>query len=159
MLFAEADAATAGLYAAITAVVVGVANWLQQVNADRKAKAAAEKKRKEEEATAAAKAAADKKAEEEKAATIKAALEQTAKALATKTDETAKAVTEKLETVHKAVNGEGLGGKLDTLIGKVEAIEKWQAEHDAQDNQRYDATIGEILKLKDKPPPDVTPRR
>ena len=159
MLFAEADAATAGLYAAITAVLMAFLNWLQGLNADRKARVAAEKKKAEEEATAAAKAAADKQAEEEKAAAIKAALEQTAKTLATKTDETAKAVTDKLETVHKAVNGEGLGGKLDTLIGEVQAMKKWQDEHDTQDNQRYDATIAEILKLKDRPPPDVTPRR
>lgn len=117
-------------FVALTPLVVILTTILQS----RYDQWVARQKKKADDLAAATKAAADKKA-----------LEETAAKLATKTDETAQAITAKVETVHKAVNGEGLGGKLD-------AVMKWQREHDAQDNLRYDGLVAEILKLQGKPP-------
>jgi cell wall-associated NlpC family hydrolase len=123
MLFGEADAATVALYAAIVGLLVAAANYIQSATKDRKdARVAKEKE------------AADKRLADDKAAADKRAL-----------DQAAHAITQEVKTVQKAVNGEGIGGKLDAVL-------RWQVDHDAQDNQRYDGLVAEILKLKGKAP-------
>jgi hypothetical protein len=123
IVFADADPAVlTGLYIAATGLMIGLGNYVQSVLKDRK--------------------------DARKEKIDRAALHATAAQLAERTDATAQqitakvdAVTEKVETVSRAVNGEGLGGKLDAVL-------RWQVEHDAQDNQRYDGLVAEILKLK-----------
>jgi hypothetical protein len=137
-LFAEMDADLKG---ALVGFLVVLTLVLQSLYADWRAKKVAKDLKADAAETARLKAEADEKAEAEKAAAIKRALDEAAAKLAAKTEQTAAVVAEKLETVHKAVNGEGLGGKLDAVL-------RWQIEHDAQDNQRYDGLVAEILKLK-----------
>jgi hypothetical protein len=122
---------------------LGIATlFLQSVYQNWQAKKVAKELAETMAAAVAEKAAADEKAAAEKAAADKKHLEETAAKLATKTEQTARAIT---ATVHEAVNGGGLGGKLDAIL-------KWQVEHDAQDNLRYDGLVEEIQKLKgDKP--------
>jgi hypothetical protein len=121
-MFADVDLGTAGLYGAITAVLVAVANWIQSVTKDRKdAKVAAEKAAADKKA-ADEKAVADKKALDETAAKLAKKTEAVADKLAVKTEQSAKAVTEKLDAVHKTVNGEGLGKAVDEIKRIVEEV-------------------------------------
>lgn len=144
-LFAEADAATIALYGAITAVLMAIANGIQSRLKDRKDARIAAAKKLADEKDAAEKAAALKAAEDRKAAELKRHVEEQAEVVASKTAEQAKDVK---DTVAKALNGEGLGGKIEELGRKMDAMGEWQKAHDVQDNQRHDDMLARVLGLK-----------
>jgi hypothetical protein len=60
-------------------------------------------------------------------------------------------MTQKLDTVYRAINGEGIGGKLDALVTGLAQTQKWQADHERQDAERFESLARQIADLKAKP--------
>lgn len=60
-------------------------------------------------------------------------------------------VLSKQRATHRAVNGEGIGGKLDALMTGLAQTQKWQADHEKLDVERFESLAKQIAGLKPKP--------